>query len=233
MVRFCRSSCDFLFPLGPVTLLTFRMRALLPAIALAAALIAGTAGCEGSSSSAAAGATAAAASAPSSAASPSLSISASVSQPSLVPASNSASPVSVPSAHELTVYFAEGGDTNGTAMRASSCTAGCPLSGDGTTSLWDMTWPTWTPTEAVGTGTEKIDGCDPSCATGKLYPVKVTVTFRDPVQVCTAQHVARYYWTRASFSWPDGLPAVLSGDSAPVNPVSYANITAESTPSCG
>jgi hypothetical protein len=131
------------------------------------------------------------------------------------------------------VYFAEGGDTNGTSMHASACSAGCPLSGDGTTSLWNMTWPTWNPTEAVGTGTEKIDDCNPSCATGKLYPVSVTVTFRDPVQVCTSQHVARYYWTRASFSWPAGLPAALSGDNAPVNPVTYANISAASTPSCG
>jgi hypothetical protein len=96
-----------------------------------------------------------------------------------------------------------------------------------------MTWPTWNPTEAVGTGTEKIDDCNPSCATGKLYPVSVTVTFRDPVQVCTSQHVARYYWTRVSFTWPNGLPTALSGDNAPVNPVTYANITAASSPSCG
>jgi hypothetical protein len=206
------------------------MRALLPGAALAATLMMATAGCQSAGSSATSGtATASAASS----ASPSLSISASVSQPSLVPASSSNSPVSVPTAHELTVYFAEGGDTNGTSMHASGCSAGCPLSGDGTTSLWNMTWPTWNPTEAVGIGTEKIDDCNPSCATGKLYPVKVTVTFRDPVQVCTSQHVARYYWTRASFSWPDGLPTALSGDNAPVNPVTYANITAESSPSCG
>jgi hypothetical protein len=206
------------------------MRALLPALALAATLIAATAGCQTSSSAGASGtATASAAST----ASPSLSISASVSQPSLEPASPSNAPVSVPTAHQRTVYFAEGGDTNGTSMHASGCSAGCPLSGDGTTSLWNMTWPTWNPDEAVGTGTEKIDDCNPSCATGKLYPVNVTVTFRDPVLVCTSQHVARYYWTRASFSWPAGLPAALSGDSAPVNPVTYANISAESTPSCG
>jgi len=206
------------------------MRTLLPAVALTATAIVATVGCQ-SSGSAAAGGTATAS--PVSTASPSLSISASMSQPSLQPASASVSPVpSVPTAHELTVYFAEGGDTNGTSMHASDCSAGCPLSGDGTTSLWNMTWPTWNPTEAVGTGTEKIDDCNPSCATGKLYPVGVTVTFRDPVLVCTGQHIARYYWTRASFSWPQGLPAELSGDNAPVNPVSYANIAAESSPSC-
>jgi hypothetical protein len=204
------------------------MRAFLPAGALAAALIVAGAGCQSSGSATASGTATASAGT----ASPSLSIAASVSQPSVVPASPS--PVSsIPSTHELTVYFAEGGDTNGTAVHASACSSGCPLSGDGTTSLWNMTWPTWNPTEAVGTGTEKIDDCNPSCATGRLYPVKVNVTFRAPVLVCTAQHTGRYYWTRASFSWPDGLPATMSGDNAPVNPVSYANITAESTPSCG
>jgi hypothetical protein len=209
--------------------LTFLMRALLPAAA--AALIVATAGCQSSGPASADGTATAS---PASTASPSLSVSVSVSQASVQPASLSASPaVSVTTAHELTVYFAEGGDTNGTAMHASACSAGCPLSGDGTTSLWNMTWPTWNPAEAVGTGTEKIDDCNPSCATGKLYPVSVTVTFRDPVPVCTAGHAARYYWTRASFSWPAGLPTALSGASAPVNPVTYANITAESSPSCG
>lgn len=145
----------------------------------------------------------------------------------------SASPVmSVTPTHPVTVYFAEGGDMNGTAMHASACASGCPLSGDGTTSLWNMTWPTWNPVEAVGTGTEKIDGCNPSCATGKLYPVQVTVTFRNPVMVCLDRKTARYYWTRASFSWPAGLPAAFSGENAPVNPVKYANIAAESTSSC-
>src|SRR5579871_1651328 len=117
------------------------MRALLPAATLAAALIVATAGCQ-SSGSASGNATASSVSA----ASPSLSISASVSQPSLAPASQSASPAtSALPVHQLTVYFAEGGDTNGTSMHASGCQAGCPLSGDGTTSLWNMTWPTWNP----------------------------------------------------------------------------------------
>ena len=210
--------------------MTFRTRAVLSAAVLAVGLTVAAAGCQSSGPATAGGTT----TAPPASASPSLSISASVSQPSLQPASVPASPaLSVTPAHERTVYFAEGGDTNGTAVHASACQAGCPLSGDGTTSLWNMTWPTWNPAEAVGTGTEKIDDCNPSCATGRLYPVKVTVTFRDPVLVCTATHTARYYWTRASFSWPDGLPTALSGDSAPVNPVTYANIAAASAPSCG
>lgn len=205
------------------------MRAYLPAGALAAVLAVTGVGCQSAGSAPTAGTASGTGTA---AASPSGYISASVSQPAVEPASPS--PVgSVPSTHELTVYFAEGGDPNGTVVHASACSSGCPLSGDGTTSLWDMSWPTWNPTEAVGTGTEKLDDCNPSCATGKLYPVRVIVTFHDPVPVCTGKHPPRFYWTRASFSWPEGLPATFSGDNAPVNPVSYANITAESTPSCG
>ena len=57
---------------------------------------------------------------------------------------------SVPSGAD--VYLAESQDVRGTTAHAPGCQAGCPLSGDGTTVLWDMTWPTWTGSEAVGTG---------------------------------------------------------------------------------
>ena len=67
--------------------------------------------------------------------------------------------------------------------------AGCPLSGDGTTVLWNMTWPTWTGGQAVGTGTEKIDGCDPNCAAGPEYSVAVTVTFSQPARDCARGRV--------------------------------------------
>jgi hypothetical protein len=87
-----------------------------------------------------------------------------------------------------------------------------------------MTWPTWTATEAVGTGTEKIDDCTPNCAAGTLHALRVTVTFTKPVKAgCTASST-RLYWTRASFVWPDGLPAALSGQNAPVNPFTYPGI---------
>ncbi len=66
-----------------------------------------------------------------------------------------------------------------------------------------------------------------------LPPGSDSHAFRAPVLVCTAQHTGRYYWTRASFSGPDGLPTALSGQNEPVNPVTHENISAESAPSCG
>ena len=129
------------------------------------------------------------------------------------------------------VYLAEGGSVGGTIVRAPACEAGCQLSGDGTTSLWDMTWPTWNSAVAAGTGTEKLDDCTPNCAAGTLRAVRVTVTLSRPVMVCVAG-TGRWFWTRVSFTWPGGLPASFSGGNAPLNPFDYADITAQSAKSC-
>jgi hypothetical protein len=129
------------------------------------------------------------------------------------------------------VYLAEGGSVGGTILRAPACDAGCALSGDGTTSLWDMTWPTWSSAVAAGTGTEKLDDCTPNCAAGTLHAVRVAVTLSRPVMVCVAG-TGRWFWTRVSFTWPGGLPAALSGGNAPLNPFDYVDITAQSAKSC-
>jgi hypothetical protein len=128
------------------------------------------------------------------------------------------------------VYLAESQDAHGTTVHEPGCRTGCPLSGDGTTVLWDMTWPTWNGTEAVGTGTERIESCNPDCAAGAQYPVKVTVTFTQPVRDC-ADGV--WFWTHASFAWPDGLPAALHGANGPINPWDFAQLRTQATQSCG
>jgi hypothetical protein len=136
-----------------------------------------------------------------------------------------------PSAPARVVYLAEGGSVGGTSVRAPACEAGCPLSGDGTTSLWDMTWPVWNSAGASGTGTEKLDDCTPNCAAGTLHSVRVEVTLSRPAMVCVAG-TGKWFWTRVSFTWPDGLPAAFSGGNAPLNPFDYADITAQSARSC-
>jgi hypothetical protein len=136
-----------------------------------------------------------------------------------------------PSAAPRTVYLAEGGSVGGTILHDPACTAGCVLSGDGTIALWDMTWPTWGSAVANGTGTEKLDDCNPNCAAGTLHAVRVAVTLSRPVVVCVAG-TGKWFWTRVSFTWPDGLPATFSGDNAPLNPFDYADITSQSAKSC-
>ena len=191
--------------------MTSLRRFLLPAAALAA-LTAWTAGC-GSSSSHVVGA-AVASSAPSSTA-PSSTVRAVSTRPSSA----------------AVVYLAEGGSVTGTVVHAPACAAGCQLSGDSTTSLWDMTWATWNSAVAVGTGTEKLDDCTPDCASGTLHAVPVKVTLSKPVMVCVAG-TGKWFWTRVSFTWPSGLPAAFSGGNAPLNPFDYPGITSQAAKSC-
>jgi hypothetical protein len=226
-----------------MTSLTRTLRAAVfpAAVALAASAVALTAGCQSSSSSSSAAGSAstspvAASIAPSG-------VSATVSAAAVAPVAADGSSPAVTGGAVVnpggpmqpagsSIYLAEGGDVRGTAVHEPSCAAaGCPLSGDGTTQLSAMTWSTWTGTEATGSGTETIDGCTPNCATGKLYAVKVTVTFTKPVHVCAAG-VSHWYWSQASFTWPNGLPAVLKGANAPTNPFTYSQIASQST-SCG
>jgi len=129
------------------------------------------------------------------------------------------------------VFLAEGGDVRGTTVYRPACDAGCSLSGDGTTALWNMTWTAWDSTQADGTGTEKIDDCNPNCAAGTLHAVAVRVALSKPVMVC-ASAKGTWYWTRVIFTWPNGLPAAFSGDNAPSNPFDYQAIAAQQATSC-
>jgi hypothetical protein len=152
------------------------------------------------------------------------------STPAATPASpaTSASPVA---AGGQKVFLAQGGDVRGTSEYRPACGSGCQLSGDGTTALWNITWTAWSSTAAAGTGTEKIDDCNPNCAAGTLHAVAVRVALSKPVLVC-ASGQGTWYWTRVTFTWPNGLPAVFSGDNAPQNPFDYADITAQQAASC-
>jgi hypothetical protein len=121
------------------------------------------------------------------------------------------------------VYFAESGQVNGPALYQPACQSECELSGDSTTALLDMTWSTWSRTEAVGAGTERLDDCTPNCAAGTQHSVKVTVTFSRPVSA-SCDGTTREYWTQAAFTWPNGLPPAFTGQNAPENPFTYSGI---------
>jgi hypothetical protein len=198
----------------------------IPAAALAA-LTAFVTGC-GSTSSSVAG-TALSSAAPAATASPPAPVTGSTVAGSTVTGSTvTGSTAPVPA---RVVYLAEGGSVDGTIVHAPACTTGCQLSGDSTTSLWDMTWPTWNSAVAVGTGTEKLDDCLPDCVTGTLHAVPVRVTMSRPVMVCVSG-TGKWFWTRLSFTWPAGLPAAFSGGNAPLNPFGYQDIAARAAKSC-
>jgi hypothetical protein len=142
------------------------------------------------------------------------------------------SPTVTASATGTTVYLAPGQDVNATPLYKPACGGyGCALSGDSTAFLYQMTWTTWSATEAVGTGTYKLDDCNPNCAAGTVYPVPAVVTLSQPVKVCSAAGT-REFWSRASFSFPDGLPKALQGQNAPQNPWTFAGVTGAAQPGC-
>jgi hypothetical protein len=89
------------------------------------------------------------------------------------------------------------------------------LSGDSTYFLANMTWSTWSDTQAVGTGTAQLDDCTPNCAQGHIYDVPVMATFTNPVGYCTAtaggpKSVTSYFWSQVDLTYPNGLPAAVS-----------------------
>jgi len=94
-----------------------------------------------------------------------------------------------------------------------------------------MTWSTWSAAEAVGTGTYELDGCDPNCAAGPLYHVPAVVTLSNPVNACSSSG-PRWFWTRATFRFPNGLPTALRGGSAPQNPWVFSPVVTAAQQSC-
>jgi len=148
----------------------------------------------------------------------------------------STAPASSPSAAgaqtAARTFLAPGQDINAIPLYEPACTGyGCSLSGDGTAILYQITWTTWSATKAVGTGIYKLDACNPSCAAGPVDPVPAVVTFSQPVKVCSASGT-HWVWSRASFTFPHGLPQAFQGQSAPTNPWTFTPLIAAAQQSC-
>jgi hypothetical protein len=97
--------------------------------------------------------------------------------------------------------------------------------------LYRITWTTWSATKAVGTGTYELDACTPSCAAGPVDPVPTVVTFSQPVKVCSSSGT-HWVWSRASFTFPHGLPRAFQGQNAPANPWTFTPLIAAAQQSC-
>ncbi len=129
-------------------------------------------------------------------------------------------------------FLAQGQDIQGRLLFMPACNGfGCALSGDSTSFLSKMTWSSWSATEAEGKGTYKVDGCNPDCAAGPIYPVATVVTLSQPVKVCSSSGT-RWVWTKASFRYPDGLPKALRGGNSPTNPWVFSAVVAAARQSC-
>lgn len=153
------------------------------------------------------------------------------STPASAPASPPTSPSVTVSPTGTSTFLAQGQDLSRTLLYTPACDSGCQLSGDGTATLDKMTWRTWSAAEAVGTGTYELDACNPNCAAGPIDPVAAVVTLSDPVKVCSSSGTRRV-WTRASFTFPDGLPKALQGGNGPNNPWVFDNLISAAQQSC-
>ena len=129
-------------------------------------------------------------------------------------------------------FLAPGQDINAAPLHEPGCAAGCPLSGDSTAILSAMTWTTWSTVVAVGSGTYKLDDCNPNCAQCTVYPVATVVTLSQPVKACSPAGT-RWYWSRASFRFPHGLPGALRGPDAPEDPWTFSSLATAAGQSCG
>ena len=121
---------------------------------------------------------------------------------------------------------------NGTLLHEPTCDGfGCALSGDSTAFLFHMTWTTWSGSEAVGSGSYKLDDCNPDCAGGHVYSVATVVTLSQPVKVCSSSGT-RWVWSHASFTFPGGLPKALQGQNAPQNPWTFSGLITAAQQTC-
>jgi hypothetical protein len=129
-------------------------------------------------------------------------------------------------------FLAAAQSLNGPLLHEPACGGfGCALSGDSTAFLFHMAWTTWSGSEAVGTGTYKLDDCNPDCAGGHVYSVATVVTLSQPVKVCSSSGT-RWVWTHAFFVFPQGLPQALAGQNAPQNPWTFSGLITAAQQTC-
>jgi hypothetical protein len=148
------------------------------------------------------------------------------------PAPGASSPSASGAQTATDTFLAPGQDLNATPLYKPACTGyGCALSGDSTAILYQITWTTWSATQAVGTGTYKLDTCSTSCAAGPVFPVATVVTLSQPVKVCSSSGT-HWVWSRASFTFPNGLPKALQGQNAPTNPWIFTGLVSAAQQSC-
>ena len=152
--------------------------------------------------------------------------------PTTPPSSPTSSPGLAAAPTGASTFLAAAQSLNGTLLHQPACGgSGCALSGDSTAFLFQMKWTTWSGSEALGTGTYKLDDCSPNCAAGQVYSLATVVTLSQPVKVCSSSGT-RWVWTHAFFIFPQGLPPGLTGPNAPQNPWTFSGLINAARQTC-
>jgi hypothetical protein len=152
--------------------------------------------------------------------------------PTTPPSTPASSPAGAAAPTGASTFLAAAQSLNGTLLHEPACGgSGCALSGDSTAFLSQMKWTTWSGSEAVGTGTYKLDDCNPNCAAGHVYSLATVVSLSQPVKVCSSSGT-RWVWTHAFFIFPQGLPQPLTGQNAPQNPWIFSSLITAAQQTC-
>jgi hypothetical protein len=152
--------------------------------------------------------------------------------PTAAPGTAASSPGLAGAPTGASTFLAPAQSLNGTLLHEPACGgSGCALSGDSTAFLSQMKWTTWSGSEAVGTGTYKLDDCNPNCAAGQVYSLATVVTLSQPAKVCSASGT-RWVWTHAFFIFLQGLPQPLTGQNAPQNPWTFSGLVTAAQQTC-
>lgn len=152
--------------------------------------------------------------------------------PTTPPSSPTSSPGLAAAPTGASTFLAAAQSLNGTLLHQPACGgSGCALSGDSTAFLFQMKWTIWSGSEAVGTGTYKLDDCSPNCAAGHVYSLATVVTLSQPVKVCSSSGT-RWVWTHAFFIFPQGLSPALTGPNAPQNPWTFSGLITAARQTC-
>lgn len=114
-----------------------------------------------------------------------------------------------PQANATTVsYYNDCGSRS--VVKPTGITEYCADAGSGVISI---KWSTWSTTKATATGTFYINGCDPSCADGKVYKTKVAVTLSGLAKLhgkSYLMHVLVVPVGGKKFVWPPKMKPVPS-----------------------
>ncbi len=76
--------------------------------------------------------------------------------------------------------------------------------GDGGFRVVKLKWSAWTRTSATGSGTAKVNTCDPNCAGGKFKSYPVTLTLSKQRKTCTN---GKTEFARLKYAFPGKFPA--------------------------
>jgi len=75
------------------------------------------------------------------------------------------------------------------------------LAGDGSGYVRNVTWSSWLPGTAIGSGEYGLDDCEPDCGDGTFHYARTTIVLSGPITKCGYR-----VFTKGLFRFPDGAP---------------------------